>query len=69
MSLELIIFLVVAAVAIFSSAFMLISQNAVHSALFLVTTMICLAFFYLILIQEETEQDHKLGLGATLGRS
>jgi len=49
MSLELIVFLVVAAVAIFSSAFMLISQNAVHSALFLVTTMICLAFFYLIL--------------------
>lgn len=49
MSLELIVFLVVAAVAIFSSAFMLISQNAIHSALFLVTTMICLAFFYLIL--------------------
>src|SRR5579872_5159011 len=49
MSLELIVFLIVAAVAIFSSAFMLISRNAVHSALFLVTTMICLAFFYLIL--------------------
>src|SRR5579864_1618207 len=49
MSLELIVFLAVAAVAIFSSAFMLISQNAIHSALFLVTTMICLAFFYLIL--------------------
>ena len=49
MSLELIVFLIVAAAAIFSSAFMLISRNAVHSALFLVTTMICLAFFYLIL--------------------
>ena len=49
MSLELLIFLIVATVAIFSSSFMLASRNAVHSALFLVTTMICLAFFYLIL--------------------
>ena len=49
MSLELLIFLIVAAVAIFSAAFMLVSRNAVHSALFLVTNMICLAFFYLIL--------------------
>jgi NADH-quinone oxidoreductase subunit J len=49
MSLELLIFLIVAAIAIFSAAFMLVSHNAVHSALFLVTNMICLAFFYLIL--------------------
>lgn len=49
MSLELIIFLIVAAVAIFAAAFMLVSRNAVHSALFLVTNMICLAFFYLML--------------------
>ncbi len=49
MSLELIIFLLVAAVAIFAAAFMLVSRNAVHSALFLVINMICLAFFYLVL--------------------
>ncbi len=49
MSLELLVFLIVAAIAIFASAFMLASRNAVHSALFLVITMICLAFFYLIL--------------------
>ncbi len=49
MSLELVIFLIVAAVAIFAAAFMLVSRNAVHSALFLVINMICLAFFYLLL--------------------
>ncbi len=49
MTLELIIFLIVAAVAIFAAAFMLVSRNAVHSALFLVTNMICLAFMYLLL--------------------
>lgn len=49
MSLELVIFLIVAAVAIFAAAFMLVSRNAVHSALFLVTNMISLAFMYLLL--------------------
>jgi len=49
MSFELVIFLIVAAVAIFAAAFMLVSRNAVHSALFLVINMICLAFFYLLL--------------------
>lgn len=49
MTLELIIFLIVAAIAIFAAAFMLVSRNAVHAALFLVTNMICLSFFYLIL--------------------
>jgi NADH-quinone oxidoreductase subunit J len=49
MTLELAIFIIVAAVAIFSAAFMLISRNAVHSALFLVTNFLCVAFFYLML--------------------
>jgi NADH-quinone oxidoreductase subunit J len=49
MTLELAIFIIVAAVAIFSAAFMLVSRNAVHSALFLVTNFLCVAFFYLML--------------------
>src|SRR5215510_1743058 len=49
MTLELVIFIIVAAVAIFSAAMMLISRNAVHSALFLVTNFACVSFFYLLL--------------------
>jgi NADH-quinone oxidoreductase subunit J len=49
MSLELLVFLGVAALAVFASAFMLISRNAVHAALALVATMISLSYFYLIL--------------------
>src|SRR5258708_9649622 len=49
MSLELVLFIIVAAVAIFSAAFMLLSRNAVHSALFLVLTFLCVGFFYLML--------------------
>lgn len=49
MTLELAIFIIVAAVAIFSAAAMLISRNAVHSALFMITNFLCVAFFYLML--------------------
>ena len=49
MSAELVLFIIVAAVAIFSAAFMLVSRNAVHAALFLVTNFLCVAFFYLML--------------------
>ncbi|CAG0969621.1 MAG: NADH-quinone oxidoreductase subunit J [Anaerolinea sp.] len=49
MSAELVLFIVVAAVAIFAAALMLISRNAVHSALFLVINLLCVAFFYLML--------------------
>jgi NADH:ubiquinone oxidoreductase subunit 6 (subunit J) len=49
MSLELVLFLIFAVVAIFTAAMMLVSRNAVHSALFLVTNFICVAFFYLLL--------------------
>ena len=44
-----IIFLIVALVAILSAALMLISANAVHSALFLVLNFACVAFFFVTL--------------------
>ncbi len=46
---ELILFLIVSAVAIFAAVMMLISQNAVHSALWLVLNFTCVAFLYLML--------------------
>lgn len=46
---EVIVFLIVGAIAIVSAALMLISQNAVHSALFLVLNFVCVAFFFLTL--------------------
>lgn len=46
---ELVIFLIVGAVAIISAVMMLISENAVHSALFLVLNFACVAFFFLML--------------------
>lgn len=49
MTVELVLFIVVAAVAIFSAALMLVSRNAVHSALFLIVNLLCVAFFYLML--------------------
>lgn len=49
MSFELVLFILVAAVAIFSAGLMLVSRNAVHSALFLVINLLCVAFFYLML--------------------
>lgn len=49
MGFELVLFLVIATVAIFSAALMLVSTNAVHSALLLVTNFLCVAFLYLTL--------------------
>lgn len=46
---EVIVFLIVGSVAIVSAALMLLSENAVHSALFLVLNFICVAFFFLTL--------------------
>ncbi len=46
---EVFVFLIVGAIAILSAAFMLISENAVHSALFLVLNFFCVAFFFLTL--------------------
>jgi NADH:ubiquinone oxidoreductase subunit 6 (subunit J) len=49
MTAELVLFIVVAAVAILSAALMLVSRSAVHSVLFLVVNLLCVAFFYLML--------------------
>ncbi len=46
---EVIVFLIVGSIAILSAAFMLISKNAVHSAVFLVVNFMCVAFFFLTL--------------------
>ncbi len=46
---EVIVFLIVGSIAILSAAFMLVSKNAVHSAVFLVLNFMCVAFFFLTL--------------------
>jgi NADH:ubiquinone oxidoreductase subunit 6 (subunit J) len=46
---ELTLFVVVGAVAVLSAAMMLISENAIHSALFLILNFACIAFFFLML--------------------
>lgn len=46
---EVIVFLIVGSIAIVSAAMMLISKNAVHSAVFLVLNFLCVAFFFLTL--------------------
>lgn len=46
---EVIVFLIVGFIAISSAAMMLISKNAVHSAVFLVLNFLCVAFFFLTL--------------------
>lgn len=49
MGAEVVLFLIVAVVAIASAALMLGSTNAVHSALFLIVNFVCVAFMYLLL--------------------
>lgn len=46
---ELIIFLIVGSIAILAAVMMLISQNAVHSALFLIVNFACVALMFLML--------------------
>ncbi len=46
---ELVLFCIVGALAIAAAVAMLLSDNAVHSALFLITTMGCIAFLFLLL--------------------
>lgn len=46
---ELVFFIIVGAVAVAAAVMMLLSDNAVHSALFLIITMVCLAFLFLLL--------------------
>jgi NADH:ubiquinone oxidoreductase subunit 6 (subunit J) len=43
------LFIIVAAVAVFSAGLMLLSENAVHSALFLIVNFACVALLYLML--------------------
>jgi NADH-quinone oxidoreductase subunit J len=49
MGVEAVLFIIVGIVAIVCAAMMLVSENAVHSALFLIVNFICVAFFYLML--------------------
>jgi NADH:ubiquinone oxidoreductase subunit 6 (subunit J) len=46
---EVYLFIVVGAVAIIAAALMLLSENAVHSAMFLILNFACVAFLYLML--------------------
>ena len=46
---ELTLFIIVGAIAVISAAMMLISENAVYSALFLILNFACIAFFFLML--------------------
>ncbi|NDJ79196.1 MAG: hypothetical protein GYB65_23345, partial [Chloroflexi bacterium] len=46
---ELTLFVIVGSIAVISAAMMLISDNAVHSALFLILNFACIAFFFLML--------------------
>ncbi|RPI99951.1 MAG: DUF4397 domain-containing protein [Chloroflexi bacterium] len=46
---ELTLFIIVGAIAVISAAMMLISENAIYSALFLILNFACIAFFFLML--------------------
>jgi NADH-quinone oxidoreductase subunit J len=46
---ELTLFVIVGAIAVISAAMMLISENAIYSALFLILNFACIAFFFLML--------------------
>lgn len=49
MGVELVLFLAVGGVAVLAAIGMLLSENAVHSALFLILNFFCVAFFFLML--------------------
>ncbi len=46
---EVILFLIVGGIAIAAAVLMLLSENAIHSALFLIVNFACIAFFFLML--------------------
>jgi NADH:ubiquinone oxidoreductase subunit 6 (subunit J) len=46
---EVSLFIIVGALAVAAAVLMLLSENAVHSALFLIVTMLCIAFLFLML--------------------
>ena len=49
MTTEVFLFIAVGIIAIAAAVAMLLSENAVHSALFLIVNFACVAFFYLML--------------------
>ncbi len=49
MTVELTLFILIGAIAVASAVMMLLSENAVHSALFLIVVMGCIAFLFLML--------------------
>src|SRR5512134_2889781 len=49
MTMEVALFIAVGVVAVAAAVMMLISENAVHSALFLIINFACVAFLYLML--------------------
>lgn len=49
MTTGLILFTIIGAIAVVAALGMLLSQNAVHAALFLIINFLCVAFFYLML--------------------
>ena len=49
MTAAFVIFLIVAVIAVAAAAGMLLSTNAVHSAMYLILNFMCVAFFYLML--------------------
>jgi NADH:ubiquinone oxidoreductase subunit 6 (subunit J) len=49
MSIEVVLFILVGGLAVAAATMMLLSENAVHSALFLIVNFICVAFLYLTL--------------------
>ena len=49
MSIEVVLFVIVGAISVVAAVMMLLSENAVHSALFLILNFICVAFLYVML--------------------
>lgn len=49
MSIEVALFVIVGGISVVAAAMMLLTENAVHSALFLILNFICVAFLYLML--------------------
>lgn len=49
MSIEVVLFVIVGAVSVAAAVLMLLSENAVHSAIFLIFNFLCVAFLFLML--------------------
>ena len=49
MSIEVVLFLIIGALSITAAAMMLLTENAVHSALFLILNFMCVAFMFVML--------------------